>query len=43
MNKYLHIRIDEKLKSSAEKLAKDKGLKLSDYIRMILTEKVNGK
>ena len=39
MNKYLHIRIDEKLKTAAERVAAEKGLKLSDYIRMLLTEK----
>ena len=37
MDKYLHIRIDEKLKDAAEELAQSKGLKLSDYVRSLLT------
>ncbi len=37
MNKYLHIRIDEKLKEQAEAVAESKGLKLSDYVRNLLT------
>ena len=37
MNKYLHIRIDEKLKEQAEEVAESKGLKLSDYVRNLLT------
>ena len=37
MDKYLHIRIDEKLKEQAEAVAESKGLKLSDYVRSLLT------
>lgn len=40
VDKYLHIRIDDKLKERAEKLARSKGLKLSHYVRMILTKKI---
>ena len=43
MNRYLHIRISEELKEQAETLAKSKGLKLSDYIRSLLTTEVRKK
>lgn len=37
--KYIHIQIDESLKDKLEKEAKDKGLSLNGYIRMILIER----
>ncbi|MEE1282782.1 MAG: hypothetical protein UHK60_11145 [Acutalibacteraceae bacterium] len=37
--KYIHIQIDESLKAKLEKEAKDKGLSLNGYIRMILIER----
>lgn len=35
----IHIRIEEDLKEQLEKEAKEKGLSLSAYIRMILIER----
>ena len=43
MDKYLHIRISAELKEQAEALAKNKGLRLSDYIRNLLTTEVRKK
>ena len=37
--KYIHIQIDESLKAKLEKEAKEKGLSLNGYIRMILIER----
>ena len=37
--KYIHIQVDETLKAKLEKEAKEKGISLNGYIRMILIER----
>lgn len=37
--KYIHVQVDEKLKAKLEKEAKEKGISLNGYIRMILIER----
>ena len=41
MRKQITILIDSELKEKAEKKAKNKGLNLSAYIRLLLSEDVN--